>query len=138
MTSTRHSRSRPLMGEINIVPLVDVVLVLLIIFMVTAPLMNQGIDVALPRTETHANTPEQRTVLTITRKSAIYIDDEKRETPLDTLAQRLKTLKEKSPVAPTVYLRADHRVPHGMVVRVMDIAKRSGIDKLGIVTEPLP
>ena len=124
------------MAEINIIPLVDVVLVLLIVFMVTAQLLYRGVDITLPKTATNTIKPEVRTVLTIVKSGAVHLDDEKRETPLSRLAARLLEMKKKS-AGLSVYLRADRNVPYGTVVSVMDLVKRAGIDKLGIVTEPL-
>jgi len=129
-------RGHHLMAEINIIPLVDVVLVLLIVFMVTAPLLYRGVDITLPKTATNTIKPEVRTVLTITKSGAVHLDDEKRETPLSRLVARLSEMKKKSEGF-AVYLRADRNVPYGTVVSVMDLVRRAGIDKLGIVTEPL-
>jgi len=129
-------RGRALMAEINIIPLVDVVLVLLIVFMVTAPLLYRGVDITLPKTATNTIKPEVRTVLTIAKNGAVHLDDEKREVPLARLTARLSEMKKKSEGL-SVYLRADRNVPYGTVVSVMDLVKRAGIDKLGMVTEPL-
>ena len=122
------------MAEINVVPLVDVVLVLLVIFMVTAPMLYRGLDINLPQTATNTIKPEQRVVLTVERDRQIYLDKE--HVPLVQLGPRLKTLRLSSP-AVSVFLRADRDVPYGTVVQVMDSIKKAGIDKLGMVTEPL-
>ncbi len=122
------SRRRRFMGEINVVPLVDVVLVLLIIFMVTAPLLYRGIDMTLPKTKTNTIKPEKRFILTIGKNRAVYLNEEKIAT--GKLAGRLRLLRGES-----VYLRADQEVPYGTVVHVIDLIKQAGIDKLGIVTE---
>jgi biopolymer transport protein TolR len=122
------------MAEINIIPLVDVVFVLLIIFMVTAPLMDRGIDLSLPKTKTNTIKPEKRYVLTIGKGQIITLSQEKllqEKLTMEELAKRLPLLKGES-----IYLRADQTVPYGFVVTVMDLIKQSGIDKLGIVTEP--
>ncbi len=121
------------MSEINIIPLVDVVLVLLVIFMITAPLLYRGMDVKLPQTTTNTIQPESRKVLTIQKNRSVYLDEEK--VGLDRLKGRLNVLKAASPNL-SIYLRADREVPYGMVVQVMDMIKQAGIDKLGIVTEP--
>jgi biopolymer transport protein TolR len=121
------------MSEINIIPLVDVVLVLLIIFMITAPLLYRGVDIKLPQTATNTIKPEERKVLTIERDRSLYLDRERIE--MAQLPERLAALSAK---APSIYLRADREVPYGTVVRVMDMIKQAGIDKLGVVTEPLP
>ncbi len=128
-------RGRHLMAEINIIPLVDVVLVLLIVFMVTAPLLYRGVDIKLPKSATNTIKPEMRVVLTIARDQSVHLDDEKQETPMARLESRLQSMRADTPQM-SVYLRADRDVPYGTVVNVMDLVKRAGIDKLGIVTEP--
>jgi biopolymer transport protein TolR len=122
------------MAEINVVPLVDVVLVLLVIFMVTAPMLYRGLDINLPQTATNTIKPEQRVVLTVERDRQIYLDKE--HVPLVQLGPRLNTHRLSNP-AVSVFLRADRDVPYGTVVQVMDSIKKAGIDKLGMVTEPL-
>jgi len=127
-----YPRSR-FLGEINVVPLVDVVLVLLIIFMVTAPLLYRGIDVDLPKSQVNTIQPEERVVLTITKQQKIFLDSD--EVDLDRLERSLVSRARGNPEM-TVYLRADELVPYGLVVQVMDIIKRAGIDRLGMVTTP--
>ena len=122
------------MAEINVVPLVDVVLVLLVIFMVTAPMLYRGLDINLPQTSTNRIKPEQRVVLTVERDRRIYLDKELM--PLIQLQPRLHTLRSSNPEV-SVFLRADRDVPYGTVVQVMDSIKKAGIEKLGMVTEPL-
>ena len=122
------------MAEINVVPLVDVVLVLLVIFMVTAPMLYRGLDINLPQTSTNTIKPEQRVVLTVERDRRIYLDKELM--PLIQLQPRLHTLRSSNPEV-SVFLRADRDVPYGTVVQVMDSIKKAGIEKLGMVTEPL-
>jgi len=122
------------LSEINVTPFVDVVLVLLIIFMITAPMMIRGIDVQVPQTETRNVHPEERLVLTVTKNKAIYLDDQ--QITLGRLQKVLTGLQKRNPNA-AIFLRADEKVPYGVVVQVMDVVKQAGIDRLGMVTEPL-
>lgn len=131
----RRSDPGRFLAEINVVPLVDVVLVLLIIFMVTAPLMYRGIDVDLPRSSVNTITPEERVVLTVSRDRAVFLDKERVAQAL--LGETLQRLARSRPDV-TLYLRADRDVPYGMVVEVMDAIKQAGIDRLGMITEPAP
>ncbi len=121
------------MSEINVVPLVDVVLVLLIIFMITAPLLYRGIDIDLPESAANTIKPDERVVVSVTKEHKIYIDKE--EVAAEQLEPTMRRLHDRNPNV-TIYLRADQGIPYGMVVRVMDAVKQVGIDKLGMVTEP--
>ena len=123
------------MSDINVTPLVDVMLVLLIIFMVTAPMMSQGVEVNLPKTTIKPiKTSEDPLVLTVTQKREIFIEDYKIElTHLETKISKIfENRREKE-----ILLRADKDVPYGFVINVVGAVKRAGIDKLGMVTEPL-
>jgi len=128
-----QSGSRRFMSEINVVPLVDVVLVLLIIFMITAPLLYRGIDINLPQSAANTIKPDERVVVSVTKDDKIYVD--KDEVGVDQLGAAMKRLHDRNPDV-TIYLRADHGIPYGTVVHVMDAVKQAGIDKLGMVTEP--
>jgi len=123
------------LAEINIIPLVDVTLVLLLIFMLTAPLMYRGIDVNLPKTSGKPTAVEERMVLTLTREQTVYLNSDKKPIPLATLEQTLRDLF-KNRQDKTLYLRADQALQYGFVVETMDRVRRSGIEKLGMVTEP--
>ena len=125
---------RRFLAEINVVPLVDVVLVLLVIFMVTAPMLYRGIDIQLPKSASNTIKAEERLVLTIERDQKLYLD--KDPVTLAQLPLRLEAAKSRASEV-SVYLRADREVPYGSVVRVMDEVKRAGIEKLGMVTEPV-
>ena len=124
---------RRFLAEINVVPLVDVVLVLLVIFMVTAPMLYRGIDIKLPSSASNTIKAEERLILTIERDQRVYLDKDP-VTPAQ-LVSRLEAAKAKGDDV-SVYLRADRDVPYGSVVRVMDDVKRAGIEKLGMVTDP--
>lgn len=122
------------MSEINMVPFVDIVLVLLIIFMISAPLMYRGIDVDLPKSSVNTMKQEQRIMLIVDRFSNVYIDD--RKVPMAGIESAIRQ-KGAEDADVTVYLKADRSVPYGTIVSVMDTVKRMGIDKLGMVTESL-
>ena len=125
----------PFMSDINVTPLVDVMLVLLIIFMVTAPMMMQGVSVSLPQTTSKALPAEkEHLIITVDRSQQIYINDYK--VALEALQAKLKKICEGRPDQ-KVYLRADKTVPYGVVIRVMSEVKNAGMEKLGMVTEPL-
>ncbi len=122
------------LSEINVTPFVDVMLVLLIIFMVTAPMIQSGIGVNLPQAETDAVPAEEGLTLTITKDRYIHIEDSIINQFL--LEQKLKEYffgKEKK----IVFIRADESLPYGFVIRILDIAKKAGIEIVGLVVEPL-
>ena len=129
-----ESRRRRFLAEINVIPLVDVMLVLLVIFMVTAPMLYRGLDINLPQSASNTIQAEERLVLTIERDQKLYLDNN--QLSVGQLERRLKAAKERNS-AVSVYLRADQGVPYGVVVSVMDGVKRSGIERLGMVTEPM-
>ena len=133
-TGSRRGR-RPALSDINVTPLVDVVLVLLIIFMVTAPMMQRGVDVRLPRVESSADAQEQRLVVTVAKDQRIYLNDQ--IVGLSLVGDKVRDLSRSTGVD-FVFLRADREVPYGRVMTVMDAIKRAGIDKVGLVTEPGP
>lgn len=122
-----------MLSEINVTPLVDVMLVLLVIFMVTAPLLQQGIEVNLPRETTKQAEVEESSVVTITKKGDIYYN-ERLITLLD-LQRHMEILATRNRDA-EVYLRADEEVPYGAVVKVVSRIKRAGIERLGMITRP--
>lgn len=121
------------LAEINIVPLVDVVLVLLLIFMLTAPMMYRGIDVNLPKTTSKPTAVEERLVITLTRDQVIYLND--RPVPLAGLDAQIRNVMQ-SRSDKTLYLKADQGLSYGFVVETMDRVRRAGVEKLGMVTEP--
>jgi biopolymer transport protein TolR len=121
------------LAEINIIPLVDVVLVLLLIFMLTAPMMYRGIDVNLPRASAKPTAVEERLILTVTKERTLFLND-KRIAPgglEGTLRDAFRNRTDK-----TLYLKADAGLSYGAVVETMDMVRRAGIERLGMVTEP--
>jgi len=127
-------RTKGFLAEINVTPFVDVMLVLLIIFMVTAPLLTQGLEVDLPKTQTVETLPEDsdHMVLTIKSDGTMLLDEY--EIKFDELEPQLKrTVTEPGRL---LFLQADKDVPYGVVVKVMGVAKQAGIDRLGVVAEP--
>ena len=123
------------MSEINVTPLVDVMLVLLIIFMVTAPMMMEGVEVNLPKTTTKSiKTREDPLILTVNKKREIFIENHRITLEeLDTKVKKIfKYRREKE-----ILLKADREVPYGFVIKVVAGIKKAGIDKLGMITEPI-
>lgn len=132
MTLPSRAADRRVLSEINVTPLVDVTLVLLIIFMVTTPMLQRGTDVALPRAEQSEPKEEPRITLTLTREGRLYLDN--REIPLASLRSRLLALpRDRERV---VHFRGDAQVPYGLVIEVMDALKTAGIETVGMITEP--
>jgi biopolymer transport protein ExbD/biopolymer transport protein TolR len=127
-------QTRTSLAEINITPLVDVVLVLLVIFMITAPVLQSGIEVAVPKTRTVKEITEQRLVVTIDRDSQVFLGDQ--PVNLHDLPDRLRR-PDVDDAKRVIYLRADERVPFGAFASVMDAVKQAGITNISIVTQPL-
>jgi len=122
------------LSEINMIPFVDIALVLLIIFMISTPLMYRGIDLSLPRSSVNTIKPDQRIVVMVDKNKNIYVNDV--SVTLDELAKAIRQ-KSKSLSRTTIYLKADKNVPYGFIIRIMDIVKGMGIDRIGMVTQPL-
>ena len=127
------SRNRPL-SEINVTPFVDVMLVLLIIFMVTAPMMQQGVDVDLPETTTQPLRMKDEPLILSVQKSGKYFLG-RTEVPLVDLREKLEAIFEGRD-SKEIFLRADTEAPYGVVVKALAAAREAGATKLGMVTEP--
>jgi biopolymer transport protein TolR len=134
MGSNRGSGGRSTMSEINVTPMVDVMLVLLIIFMVTAPLIQQGVKVNLPEARAApVEAADKKLVLSIDMQKRVYIGEA--EVALDELEKKLAA-NAKAQSDKEVYLHADRDVPYGVVVDVMAAAQRAGITNVGMITDP--
>ncbi len=133
---TSHSSSRySSKAEINIIPLVDVMLVLLIIFMVAAPMLSEGIDIDLPQVSASSvDMSEKDVILSIDPEGQIYIDDDKQKYSIVTIQDKLMALFKDNPQK-TLFLRADQSIKYGYVVEVMAMARQAGIEKVGMITE---
>jgi biopolymer transport protein TolR len=133
--TSRSGHTQTALAEINITPLVDVVLVLLVIFMLTAPVLQSGIQVNVPKTKTVREITEQRTVLTIDKDQQVFLNDKLvnlNDLPNILRSQSSDTSKE------VIYLRADQSVSFGAFATLMDAVKQSGITNVSIVTQPAP
>lgn len=132
--TSRSGHTQTALAEINITPLVDVVLVLLVIFMLTAPVLQSGIEVAVPKTKTVKEITEQRVVVTINRDQEVFLGD--KPVNLADLPSRLAK-PGVDPAHQVIYLEADERVPFGAFASVMDAVKQAGITNISIVTQPI-
>jgi len=129
----KFKREYNAMAEINVTNLVDVVLVLLIIFMITAPMMQSGVDIKLPKSSESPRDVSASIVVSISKDQQIYIDNYK--IPIKQFEKRLKTIREVKKFRP-VYIRADESVPYGVVMKIMSKIKKIGIQNVGLITEP--
>jgi biopolymer transport protein TolR len=134
MAFSAKGRTQTALAEINITPLVDVVLVLLLIFMLTAPVLQSGVEVAIPKTRSVNQLTEERMVVTIDREQNVFLQD--KPVNVNELPRLLKTSKA-DPSKRIIYLRADERVPFGAFASVMDAVKQAGITNISIVTQPI-
>jgi len=142
LTPTSGRRHRRLMGEINVVPYIDVMLVLLIIFMVTAPLLTQGIKVDLPKAGAEPLPPDmneqQPLVLSVDAAGNYYLNiggDEEKPIDADTVIERVAAVLRREPKTP-VLVKADRTVPYGSVVEGMVLLQEAGAEKVGFITDP--
>ena len=133
MPQTQHETGTSL-SDINMVPFIDVVLVLLVIFMITAPILQSGIDVDVPKTKTVKELTQVRTVITIDRAQRIYLDDQ--PVNIHELGSRIRA-QSRDPKNQAVYVRCDETVPFGSWATVVDALRQDGIQNISVVTQPL-
>jgi len=129
-----QGRTQSSLSEINVTPFVDVVLVLLIIFMLTAPILQSGVEVQVPKTRTVKEITEERLVLTIDREQRVFLGND--PININQIPAKLRQ-KVRDPERQSIYLRADKEVPFGAFAALMDSVKQAGISNVSIVTEPL-
>ncbi len=130
----KNGKTQSSLSDINVTPLVDVVLVLLIIFMVTAPVLQSGIEVNVPKTKVVKQISEERVVISITKGQEVYVNND--HVKLDELGAALRQ-KIRDPRGQSVYVRADQDVAFGAFATVMSTVKSAGITNISIVTEPI-
>ena len=142
----KQRQKRKIMSEINVVPYIDVMLVLLVIFMITAPLLSQGVKVDLPRAPAEPMPPESQepVVISVDREGNFFINfGDNQDDPVapDVLVNRVAALQkyavEQKREPPPVYVKGDRGVPYGSVVQLMALLQTAGVDGVGLVTEPL-
>jgi biopolymer transport protein TolR len=132
--TTSNGRTQSALADINITPLVDVVLVLLIIFMVTAPVLQSGIDVSVPKTKTVKEITEERMVISINKDQRIFLGND--PININEIGNRLRQ-RIRDPRQQSIFVRADENVPFGVFATVMDAVKQAGFANVSIVTQPM-
>lgn len=135
MAFSSRGHTQTAMADINITPLVDVVLVLLLIFMLTAPVLQSGLLVNVPQTRSVNQLTEVHTVITIDKDQNVFLQD--KPVNVNELAARLQALSLPRDAKRVVYVRADQKVPFGAFASVMDEVKRAGVTNISIVTRPI-
>jgi biopolymer transport protein ExbD/biopolymer transport protein TolR len=132
--TTSNGRTQSSIADINVTPLVDVVLVLLIIFMVTAPVLQSGIEVNVPKTRTVKEVTEERLVISINKQQRLFLGND----PININEVKAKLRQKiRDPQHQSIYIRSDEEVPFGVFATVMDAIKGAGITNVSIVTQPL-
>jgi len=136
---SRKNKKHSLVAEINVVPYIDVMLVLLIVFMITAPLLMQGVEVELPSASANPVAPdEEPLIVSIKADGSLYINlgkDEKKPVDIATIQQQVSAVLKNKPKT-AVLVWGDRQVPYGQVVKLMADLQRAGVDNVGLVTEP--
>ena len=133
--TNNQGRTETSLADINVTPLVDVILVLLIIFMVTAPILQSGIEVEVPKTRTVNEITEERMVISIDKQQRVYLGND--AVNINEIGAKLRE-KIRDPEHQSVFVRSDENVPFGAFATVMDAVKSAGITNVSIVTQPLP
>ncbi|HUQ82540.1 MAG TPA: biopolymer transporter ExbD [Gemmatimonadaceae bacterium] len=134
MSRRRRAERTPLNAEINVVSLIDVMMLLMVIFMITAPIMQGGVDVKLPNADVAPLDPKSGLVVTVDRTGQVFVDDTKMS--FEAFSASFKALAGKR-AGQGVYLRADQGALYGQVVRVMSVMRKAGVSDIGMVAEPL-
>src|SRR5512141_1409433 len=129
-----NGKTQSALSDINVTPLVDVVLVLLIIFMVTAPILQSGIEVDVPKTKTVKEITEERVVITIDKTQRVYLGND--PVNINEIGEKLRA-KFRDPRGQSIFIRSDENVPFGAFATVMDAVKSTGITNVSIVTQPI-
>jgi len=132
--TTREGKTQTTLAEINMIPFIDIVLVLLIIFMVTAPVIQSGIEVNVPKTQVVREIAEEKLVVSVDKKQTVFLQNN--PVNINELGDKIRE-KLLDPTRQSVYLRADEAVPWGAIAAVMDRLKLAGIENVSIVTQPL-
>ena len=132
--TTSNGRTQTSISDINITPLVDVMLVLLIIFMVTAPVLQSGIEVSVPKTRTVKEITEERIVISINKQQRVFLGND--PVNINEIKTKLRQ-RIRDPQNQSIFIRADEDVPFGAFATVMDAVKGAGITNVSIVTQPL-
>ena len=132
--SRRRTARIPLNAEINVVSLIDVMMLLMVIFMITAPIMQGGVDVVLPKADARPLEPKSGLVVTLNPQGQVVVDDTRMS--LGEFRASFRALAERR-AKQGVFLRADARVPYGMVVQVLAIMRAAGVSDIGLVAEPV-
>jgi biopolymer transport protein TolR len=133
--TNKAGRTQTSISEINVTPFVDIVLVLLIIFMLTAPVLQSGIEVSVPKTKVVKQISEERVTITITKNQEVYVGND--HVNINSLGDELHK-RIRDPQGQSVYVRADENVAFGAFATVMSTVKQAGITNISIVTEPIP
>ena len=132
--TTRDGRTQTTLAEINMIPFIDIVLVLLIIFMVTAPVLQSGIEVSVPKTALVRELREERLVVSIDKNQNLYLQND--PVNIHELAGKIRE-KLLDPTRQSIYLRADTDIPWGTAVAVLDTLKSAGLENISVVTQPV-